>query len=121
MLILLATTMKIERGDIILADLDPAKGHEIQKTRPVIVITNNIANMHSPLVTVIPVTSKRLDRVLRFELLLGKVKGLPKPSKALVQQLRTIDKNRLVSKLGTLSDEAMSELDERLKIHLGLS
>ena len=112
--------MKIERGDIFLAELSPTRGHEIQKTRPVLVVTNDIANEFSKLVTVAPLTSKKLDRILSFEVLIGKPRGLDVPSKILVQQIRTLDKTRLVRKLARAAPEIVAKVDEALKVHLGL-
>lgn len=112
--------MNIERGDIFLADLDPTKGSEIQKTRPVIVITNDLANMYSRIITVIPITSQKLDKVFRHELFIGKPKGMNKESKALVDQIRAIDKSRLKKKLSSLSKKQIEELNERISLHLAL-
>jgi mRNA interferase MazF len=112
--------MNIERGDIFLADLDPTKGSEIQKTRPVIVVTNDLANMHARIVTVIPITSQKLDKVRRHELFLGKPKGLNKESKALVDQMRAIDKSRLKEKLSKLTKNQLEDLNERITLHLAL-
>ncbi|HRO68511.1 MAG TPA: type II toxin-antitoxin system PemK/MazF family toxin, partial [Pseudobdellovibrionaceae bacterium] len=91
--------MKIERGDLFLADLDPTRGREIQKTRPVLVVSNDIANEFSGLVTVAPLTSKNLDRIRAFEVPVPKLKGMSVPSKILIQQIRTLDKKRLFKKL----------------------
>ncbi|MFP5519896.1 MAG: type II toxin-antitoxin system PemK/MazF family toxin [Bdellovibrionia bacterium] len=112
--------MKIERGDIFLADLDPTRGSEIQKTRPVIVVTNDLANIHSRIITVIPITSQRLDKVFRHELYLGQPKGMDKESKALVDQIRAIDKTRLKQKLSSLTKKQIEDLNNRIALHLGL-
>lgn len=112
--------MNIERGDIFLANLDPTQGSEIQKTRPVIVITNDLANLHARVVTVVPLTSQKLDKVYRHELFIGKPKGMSKESKALVDQIRAIDKSRLKQKLSSLSEKQLEDLNERIKLHLGM-
>jgi mRNA interferase MazF len=112
--------MLIERGDIYLVELDPTRGSEIQKTRPAIVITNDLANIHSRLVTVIPLSSSRLDRVSILELNIGKIKGLDKESKAMIEQIRCVDKIRLKNKLAKISLFQQTKLDEKLKLHLGL-
>lgn len=113
-------SMKIERGDIFWADLDPSKGSEIKKTRPVIVVTNDLANLHSRIVTVVPITSQKIDKVFRHELFLGQPKGMDKESKALVDQIRSIDKSRLKQKLSSLSKKQIEDLNERILLHLGL-
>lgn len=110
----------IDRGDIFLVNLDPAKGSEIKKTRPVIVVSNDLANMYSRVLMVVPLTSQKQERILPHELFIGKPRGLAKESKAIVEQMRAIDKGRLVTKLTKLSPELMSQLSERMKIHLGL-
>ncbi|MBX3039203.1 MAG: type II toxin-antitoxin system PemK/MazF family toxin [Bdellovibrionaceae bacterium] len=112
--------MKIERGDIFLADLDPTRGREIRKTRPVLVVSNNIANEFSELVTVAPLTSKNLERIRAFEVFQPKTKGLSVPSKILIQQIRTIDKARLFKRLTQAEPETMDRVNFALKVHLGL-
>lgn len=110
----------MKRGDVILVNLDPIVGHEIKKTRPAIIVSNNLANEHSRLLTVVPITSRKTDKINRIEALLDKSTGLDSPSKALIDQLRTIDKSRAVKKLGRLSPFKMAEIDERLILHLDL-
>lgn len=70
--------MNISRGDIFLAGLDPVIGHEISKTRPVIVVSNDIGNQYSGTVTVIPVTSKNLSKIYPFEIYLPREESLLK-------------------------------------------
>jgi mRNA interferase MazF len=113
--------MTINRGDIFLAALDPVVGNEISKTRPVIVVSNNINNCHAGTVTVLPVTSKKLKKTYPFELFLPKGAGnLPKDSKAKADQIRTLDKARLVKHIGTLSKEQLNLLNNAIRIHLAL-
>lgn len=114
--------MIIKRGDVYLASLDPVVGKEISKTRPVIVVSNDISNQYSGTLTVVPLTSKKLDKIYRFEVLI--VKGdanLEKDSKAKADQIRTLDARRLTKKLGGLKPKTMELLDEAIKIHLGLA
>jgi mRNA interferase MazF len=113
--------MTINRGDIYLAALDPVVGNEISKTRPVLVVSNNINNRYAGTVTVLPITSKKLNKMYPFELLLPKGTGnLPKDSKVKADQLRTLDKTRLVKYIGKLKNEHMNLLNEAIKIHLAL-
>jgi len=113
--------MPISRGDIYLAALDPVVGSEISKTRPVIVVSNNINNKYAGTVTVLPITSKKLKKTYPFELLLSKGTGnLPKDSKVKADQIRTLDKTRLVKQIGTLQGEHINLLNEAMKIHLAL-
>jgi mRNA interferase MazF len=113
--------MNINRGDISLAALDPVIGREIAKTRPVVVVSNNINNQYGGTVTVLPITSKNLLKIYPFELLLPKGAGnLPKKSKVKADQIRTLDKARLIKKIGSLVPEAMNDLAEAMRLHLAL-
>ena len=112
--------MNIERGDILLVEFDPTRGSEIKKTRPAVVVTNNIANQFSPVIVVVPLTSQKLDKIRAFEVLLTKATGLTKNSKAVIAQLRTVDRSRLQKKIGSLSAADMKSIDNSLKLHLDL-
>lgn len=112
--------MNIERGKIYLANLDPTIGGEIKKTRPVLVISNDINNKHNMTVTVIPITSNT-ERIFPFEVFLKKGTGnLPKDSKLKADQIRTIDKSRLIKEIGKLIISKITEIEEAIKIHLDL-
>ena len=113
--------MNIKRGDIFLAALDPVVGSEIAKTRPVVVVSNNLNNTYGGTVTVLPVTSQRLNKKYPFEVILPKGSGnLPKESKVKADQIRTLDKKRLIKRFGHLSAEHVQLVDESVKIHLAL-
>ncbi len=113
--------MNIKRGDIFLAALDPVVGREIAKTRPVVVVSNNLNNKHSGTVTVLPITSQKLDEVYPFEIILVKGSGnLPKESKVKADQVRTLDKARLIKRFGRLTVEQTTLLDKAILIHLAL-
>jgi len=113
--------MAIKRGEIHLASLDPTIGREISKTRPVVIISNNINNRFAGTVTVLPITSKNLPKVYPFEVKLPKGAGnLPKHSKAKADQIRTLDKRRIIKYIGMLDDEHLTGIESALKIHLGL-
>ena len=113
--------MNIKRGQICLASLDPAVGREISKTRPVVIISNDKNNTFSGTVTVLPITSKNVQKVYPFEVFFGKGEGnLPKISKAKADQVRTLDKGRIVKFIGSLSENKMQEIEYALKIHLDL-
>jgi mRNA interferase MazF len=104
--------MNIKRGDIFLACLDPVVGHELAKTRPVVVVSNDKNNRFSGTVTILPLTSQKTNDVYPFEVFLPQgVAGLPKDSKAKADQIRTIAKQRLVHAIGSLEAEAIAELD----------
>jgi mRNA interferase MazF len=109
-----------ERGEIFLVCLDPTIGSEINKTRPALVISNDINNKYSSTVTVIPITSN-VEKVFPFELLFSPAQsGLPKASKVKCNQIRTIDKRRLIKRLGKISVETMREVEDALRLHLGM-
>lgn len=113
--------MNIERKGIYLANLDPVIGHEIAKTRPVVIVSNDSNNRFSGTVSVVPVTATNLKKVYPFEVLLKKGTGnLPKNSKVKADQIRTLDKRRIVRYIGTLSDREMKTIDDALMIHLSL-
>ena len=111
--------MNIRRGRCYLAALDPAIGHEISKTRPVVVVSNDKNNEFSGTVTILPVTSKNLQKIYPFEVFLNQGEAnLPKDSKVKADQIRTLDKKRLVKFIGTLNDNQMEKVDKATKIHL---
>jgi len=113
--------MSIERGEIWLANLEPTIGSEIRKTRPVLVFSNNINNDNNQVVTVLPITSNT-SRIFSFEVLLPQgVASLPKDSKAKADQIRTLDKSRLLKRIGVLPASYISLVEKAIKIHLGLS
>jgi len=113
--------MTIKRGYIYLATLDPVVGNEIAKTRPVAVISNDINNEFSGTVTVLPITSKNLRKIYPFEVYFGKGTGnLPKNSKVKTDQIRTLDKSRLVKLIGELGIKEIKAIEKALKIHLTL-
>ena len=113
--------MNIKRGGIYVAALDLVVEREISKTRPAVVVSNNKNNEFSGTVTILPITSKKLQRIYLFEVLLPKGSGnLPKDSKVKADQIRTLDKVRLVKEIGKLDQKEMNEIEKAMKIHLGL-
>ena len=109
------------RGFIYLAALDPVVGNEIAKTRPVTVISNDKNNEFSGTVSVVPLTSKNSRKIYPFEMYLGKGTGnLPKNSKVKADQIRTLDKSRLVKMIGELGKTEIAAIEKALKIHLEL-
>jgi mRNA interferase MazF len=113
--------MTIRRGEIHLASLDPTVGHEISKTRPVVIISNDINNRLSGTVTILPITSINMKKIYPFEVKLPKGSGnLPKNSKVKADQIRTLDKRRIIKVVGMLDDANIARIEEALKIHLDL-
>ena len=113
--------MNIKRGDLFLAALDPVIGREISKTRPVVVVSNDIGNQYSGTVTIIPVTSKNISKIYPFEIFLSQSNtGLVKDSKGKADQIRTLDKARLIKPIGHLDHDLMLQVDNAIKVHLDL-
>lgn len=113
--------MNIKRGEIYLANLDPVVGKEISKTRPVFVVSNDKNNEFSGTVTILPITSKNPKRVYPFEVYLPKGCGnLPKDSKVKADQIRTLDKTRMVGLIGRVEKNQIGEIGKAMKIHLAL-
>ncbi len=113
--------MSIKRGEIYLASLDPVMGKEISKTRPVVVISNDKNNEFSATVTILPLTSRNLGKIYPFEVFLPRgVGNLPKDSKVKADQIRTLDKSRLLTLIGKLGREELTQIEKAVKIHLEL-
>lgn len=112
----------MKRGDIYSADLNPTMGSEINKKRPVIIISNDINNIHSDTITVIPLTSN-IKKVFPFEVLIkaSSNNSLTQDSKAQCHQVRSISKIRINgSSLGRISPAELRDLNNALKLHLDL-
>ena len=111
--------MNIRRGDIYLVALDAVMGSKISKTRPALIVSNDINNRFSGTLTVLPITSKKLQKIYPFEVFLPKGMGeLPTDSKVKADQIRTLDKRRFVKFIGAVDAETMQEVASALKIHL---
>ena len=111
----------MRRGEIYFAALEPTRGSETQKTRPVVIVSNDVANRASSLVTVVPMTSNT-SRIFPFEVALSGVEtGLGKDGKAMAQQVRTLDKARLSTmRRGVVPASKLEALDKALRLHLAL-
>ena len=113
--------MDIKRGFVFYADLSPVVGSEQGGYRPVLVIQNNVGNKYSPTVIVAAITSHIEKAKLPTHVeLSAKEHGLEKDSVILLEQVRTIDKQRLQQKITELDEKVMAKVDEALKISLGL-
>ena len=110
----------IRRQDVFLVNFDPTVGAEAKKTRPALVVSNNINNAHSPIVSISPITSN-VTRVYSFEVeVAAGIGGLRTRSKVMVNQTRAVDKARLIKRLGYLPNEIMEEVNNALKLHYEL-
>ncbi len=109
------------RGEIYWVGLDPTIASEISKTRPALIISNDIGNEFAARIIVAPITSRGLERVYPFEVLIHLGEGnLPHQSKILLDQIRTIDKRRLGQQIGVLPTERMSEVDQAIRLSLSV-
>ena len=111
---------EIRCGDIFLVDFNPARGSEQAGYRPAVIIQNNVGNRYSPTVIIAVVTTaagKNYPFLVRLEAGEG---GLERESAVNAAQILTVDKSRLVKKLGALSSEKMDEVNQVLKISLDL-
>ena len=109
------------RGDIYLVHFDPTIGYEIQKTRPAVVIQNDVSNQYSPITIVAAITSRFSEPPFPREVVIDPAEsGLPKRSAVVVNQIRSLDRRRLLTKLGHLSTHSLRRVDEAIKISLGL-
>jgi mRNA interferase MazF len=113
--------MNIKRGGIYLAALDPVIGREISKTRPVVIVSNNKNNEFSGTVTILPITSKNVQRIYPFEVFIAKgIGNLPKNSKVKADQIRTLEKGRVIKFLGAIEKNEMDLIGKAMLIHLDL-
>src|SRR3989344_9165586 len=101
--------VKIERGEIFLANLEPVKGSEQGGIRPVVIIQNNVFNIYSPTIIIAPLTSKIPSKKYLTSIFLSKKDSkLKKDSVILLNQIRTIDKSRLTRRIHLLDSYIMS-------------
>jgi mRNA interferase MazF len=114
--------MNINRGDILLIDLEPVKGSEQGRVRPCLVVQSDLFNKYSPTTIIVPITSKLPDKNYPQTIIIEKKdSGLDKNSAFLCNQLRTISiEERTISRIGKLNLSAMNRIDNALKVSLGL-
>jgi mRNA interferase MazF len=107
------------RGQVWRVSLDPTIGHELRKTRPAIVVTNDVYNAHNWVVLILPLTS-RSDAEHDQVLIRPPEGGLTNSSVTLPDQVRAVDRTRLVEYLGDLSPATMARVDDSLRMVLDL-
>ncbi|WP_373543375.1 type II toxin-antitoxin system PemK/MazF family toxin [Chamaesiphon sp.] len=109
------------RGEIYLVNFDPTIGSEINKTRPALIIQNDLANENSPVTIIAAITSKFDDRSYPTEVRIDPPEGgLKTISVVLLNQIRTIDRQRLIRRIGALGSGKLNEVDRAIQISLGL-
>ena len=111
----------IKRGDIYYAELNPVIGSEQGGIRPVLIISNNMGNRFSPTVIIAAITSRVQTKAkLPTHTAVKDYKGLDKDSIILLEQIRTIDKQRLKQHMGTMPTDIMARVDKALAISLSM-
>ena len=110
-----------KRSELYLVNFDPTIGAEIKKTRPALILQNDVSNEHSPITLVAAITSKFTEPLYPTEVLIRVPEGaLNVDSVVLLNQIRSIDKQRLIKRLGILHPEAIAQVDRAIQISLGL-
>ncbi|MGN0571876.1 MAG: type II toxin-antitoxin system PemK/MazF family toxin [Candidatus Fimenecus sp.] len=113
--------MTVKRGDIYYADLSPVVGSEQGGTRPVLIVQNDVGNKYSPTVIAAAITSQKYKTKLPTHISVNAGGcGLQKDSIVLLEQVRTIDKQRLKERMGNLPQEEMEKIDHALSVSFGL-
>src|SRR3989344_7203103 len=104
--------MKGKRGEIVLANLEPVVGSEQGRVRPVLIIQNDISNENSPTTIIAPITSKLYTKEYPTNIFIERKESkLDKDSTVLLNQIRTIDKSRVIKKISSLNLEIMKKVD----------
>ena len=112
----------IKRGDIFYAELNPVVGSEQGGIRPVLIISNDIGNSHSPTVIIAAITGRTQTKAkLPTHTEVKDIEGLDRDSIILLEQIRTIDKQRLKNHMGTMPDNIMARVDKALAISLAMT
>lgn len=113
--------LRLHRGDVVRVDLDPIVGSEQSGERPAVIISPDAVNEHSPVVIVAAITSKKTQRVYALEAAIEPPEGgLKVRSKAMLLQIRSVDKRRISFVYGQLSRPTMAQVDSALKLAVGL-
>lgn len=113
--------MTVKRGDIYYADLSPVVGSEQGGIRPVLIIQNDIGNRYSPTVIAAAITSQQDKAKLPTHIKVSADNcGLARDSIVLLEQVRTIDKQRLKERMGSLDIGSMDRVDQALSVSFGL-
>ena len=111
----------MKRGTVVLVSLDPTRGHEQRGARPCVVVTSPTvsSDQRFPMLAVVPLTGTAGEGALYPNLLPGS-SGLRQPSWALIDQLRSVDKRRVIKVFGEVSPAELAEIDDGIRLFLGL-
>lgn len=110
------------RGQVYLVSFDPTVGHEMKKTRPALIIQNDIGNKFSQVTIVAAITSKLSPVPYPVEVPVYPTKqnGLAAPSAIHLDQIRSVDRTRLLKPLGKIDQQTMAKVDDAIRVSLGL-
>ena len=113
--------MDVSRGDIVLVNLDPVIGSEQGKTRPALIIQNDISNKYSPITIVAPITTKVYSKQFPTNVEIDPTNSpIKEKSTILLNQIRAIDRQRVIKNFGKISSKKLKEVDEAIRASLGL-
>lgn len=104
------TNVFIRQGDIVLVDFGESYGCEQGGVRPAMIVQNNKGNFYSPTTQVVPITSEQKKPMVTHVELEAKTTGLTRNSTALVEQMRTIDKGRIIKRIGKADERVMQQI-----------
>ncbi len=117
----MSAVIQPKRGAVYLVSFDPTVGAEIRKTRPALVLQNDIANRHSPITIVAAISSQFEETLYPTEVLVRPPEGgLASVSVVLLNQIRSVDQRRLIKRLGALRPATMRRVERALQISFGL-
>ena len=108
-----------KRGDLVYVNFSPVMGSEQDGIRPAVIIQNDIGNKFSPTLIVLPITSRN-KKLLPTHISINDIYGLPKKSIILVEQIRTVDKKRIMKKIGKIDSFLLNKVSEALKVNFGI-
>jgi len=112
---------RVIRGEIVVANLEPVKGSEQGGIRPVLIIQNDIGNKYSTTTIIAPITSSIMKQEYPTNVLIKKEESkLNKDSTILLNQIKTIDKSRIIKKISLIDNFTMNKVDRAIKISLGI-
>lgn len=110
----------VQRGDVVLVNLDPTVGVEIKKTRPAIVLSNNAINQYSQMAVIVPLTKNTAKLSPSHTLIPKGTARLTFASKVVTEQIKAVDKQRIVSRLGSLPPALLAQVERAIKNTLAL-
>ncbi len=111
----------MKRGEIYLVDLEPVRGGEQGGIRPCLILQNNLGNKYSPTTIVAPITSKKFSKEFLTNVFIPKAPSrLRKDSTILLNQITTVDKQRIMKKISSLDFSTMMKVELAMKISLDL-